>query len=202
MIDPDYRLCQVRAISCTHHAHCVRAQLKPHATRQAWLTPNRRGDECQYFAPIEAFALAGSENLGQYPTVNAPQGVPSNGDGAAEYREVSGESDSANTLTPAGSDAANTEPRTNAEAGGVQSVGLALPPTRPVHALGLSNHETVAATPHGDARTFPERGARVIGVTVGDVVHEPAGVPGASAGLHPEQREQLHAARIIFGKQS
>ena len=128
MIDPDYRLCPVRAISCTHHAHCVRAQLKPHATRQAWLTPNRRGDECQYFAPIEAY-----------------------------------------DLILAGSDAANTEQRTNAEAGGV---------------------------------SIPEREARAIGVTVGDVVHEPAGVPSASAGLHPEQREQLHAARIISGRQS
>ena len=157
MIDPDYRLCPVRAISCTHHAHCVRAQLKPHATRQAWLTPNRRGDECQYFAPIEAY-----------------------------------------DLILAGSDAANTEPRTNAEAGGVQSVGLALPPTRPVHALGLSNHETVAATPHGDARTFPERGARVIGVTV----HEPSGVPSIPEGLTPEQQDRairLNALRIIFG---
>lgn len=28
-------------------------------------------------------------------------------------------------------------------------------------------------------------------------VHEPAGVPSASAGLSPEQREQLHAARAL-----
>lgn len=120
MNDPSFALCPVSAKSCTHHAHCARAQLKPHATRQAWLTPNRRGDECFHFFPIKAITLAESENLGQSPTVNAPQGVPSNGDGAAECREVSGESGSANTLTPAGSDAAESEPRTNAEAGGVQ----------------------------------------------------------------------------------
>lgn len=185
MIDPDYRLCPVRAISCTHHAHCVRAQLKPHATRQAWLTPNRRGDECQYFSPIEAFllpaeplpvctlnpggpsTLAESENLGQSPTVNAPQGVPINGDGAAECREVSGESGSANALTTAGSDAANTEQRTNAEAGGV---------------------------------SFPEREARG-----GVSVREPSGVPSIPEGLTPEQQDRairLNALRITSGRQS
>lgn len=162
MIDPDYRLCPVRAISCTHHAHCARSQLKPHATRQAWLTPNRRGDECQYFTPIEAYTLAEPENLGR----------SANSQAGAAARETAGESGSANALTPAGSDAANTEPRTNAEAGGV---------------------------------SFPEREARAIGVTVGDVVHEPAGVHSASAGLGTEQQDRairLNALRIIFGKQS
>lgn len=52
---PDVRLCSVSAKSCTHHTHCLRAQLPAHPTRQAWLTPNRRGDECMDFQPIEAY---------------------------------------------------------------------------------------------------------------------------------------------------
>lgn len=60
---PDFALCSATAKGCTHHAHCARAQLAPHPTRQAHFTPNRRGDECHRFVPIEAFTstLAGSD---------------------------------------------------------------------------------------------------------------------------------------------
>ena len=168
----DFALCPVRAISCTHHAHCARAQLKPHPTRQAWFTPNRRGDECQYFSPIEAYTLAEPENLGR--SVTADEATVS-GDAriltrpasaGAAARETAGESDSANTFGAA----------------------------RSARAVGQQ--------PHGTATNATPRQASILSRALGPCerlgfVHEPAGVPSASAGLSHEQREQLHAAQIL-----
>lgn len=71
---PDIALCPVKAKSCTHHAHCLRAQLPPHPTRQAWFTPNGRGDECRYFLPTEAFTHAGSDAADTEPRTNVEAG--------------------------------------------------------------------------------------------------------------------------------
>lgn len=147
----DIALCSVGPKSCTHHAHCLRAQLPAHPARQAYCTPNRRGDECIYFSPIEAY-----------------------------------------TLTPAGSDAAESEPRTNAEAGGVQfGAGRSSSPANNIgtgHAAG----STLAPAPTISAAI------RV----AADGVHGAGGVlPSSAAGI-PDYNDalRLHAARIIFGR--
>jgi hypothetical protein len=166
----DFALCTRRAESCSLHGLCARAQMgSRNPLRQSFVAPQKTGDACILYFSFSPFlqlaangggiadTLAESENLGRSAHSQA---------GAASS-DAAGESGSANTLTPAGSDAANTEPRTNAEAGGV---------------------------------SIPERGARAIGVAVGDVVHEPAGVPSASAGLGTEIAQQLNALRIFFGR--
>lgn len=51
----DVALCSVSPKSCTHHSSCLRAQLPQHPTRQAYCTPNRRGDECGLFVPLHAY---------------------------------------------------------------------------------------------------------------------------------------------------
>lgn len=144
---PDIALCPVSAKSCAHHAHCLRAQLPPHPTRQAWFTPNGRGDECRYFMPTEAFS-------------------------------------------PAGSDAADTEPRTNAEAGGAQLSGA-------THGAGIEadTGETAGAGP-SSAPVCP---------SLASLARHAAGL-GSRAYAIAAQRitrgQQLRAERLLFGRRS
>ena len=143
---PDFALCSVRPSGCTHHAHCARAQLAPHPTRQAFFTPNRRGDECQHFAPIEAF-----------------------------------------TSTLAGSDVA-LEPQPLAEAGGVQ-----------FGAGRSSDSANTTSTGHAAGSTH-QPAPLSFGVSHGadHGVTASAGLSSAEVRLSDYEREQLHAARIIF----
>lgn len=71
----DVALCPVKANGCTHHAHCLRAQLPPHPTRQAWCSPNRRGDECGLFTPIEASPEFAGPKSGNAASVSGDQGA-------------------------------------------------------------------------------------------------------------------------------
>ena len=80
----DVALCSVSAKSCTHHAHCLRAQLPPHPARQVFCTPNRRGDECGLFVPIESISAA-SENLERSEQSGAESGDASGESGAAVH---------------------------------------------------------------------------------------------------------------------
>lgn len=151
----DIALCSVSAKSCTHHAHCLRAQLPAHPKRQVYCTPNRRGDECYYFIPAIAYSIL-------------------------EF---------ADAINHAGSEAADTERAPLVESGGESTLEADAQQER----SDKTNTSATNATP---------RPASIISRALGPCerlgfVHEPAVVPSASAGLSPEQREQLHAARTL-----
>lgn len=68
--DPHFALCSVRAENCSRHGQCARAQLAPRNVRQAYCTPNGRGDACRLFfdfQPLKRLLLtpAGSEAVQQ-----------------------------------------------------------------------------------------------------------------------------------------
>jgi len=124
--------------------------------------------------PTAADALARRTRIS--PRSNSPQGY----------------FDAAPALTPAGSDAAESEPRTNAEAGGVQfGAGRSSSPANNIgtgHAAG----STLEPAPSISAAIRD----------AADGVYRAGGVlPSSAAGI-PDYNDaiRLHAARIIFGR--
>lgn len=146
------------------------------------MTPRRtsivRALPRSYFA--DAPTLAESENRGRTAAHTA---------GAAS-REAADESDSVTTHAPAGSDAADTEPRTNAEAGGVQFSGA-------THGAGVE--ADTGATAGAGPSSAP------VCPSLASLARHAAGL-GSRAYAVAAQRithgQQLRAARLLFGRRS
>ncbi len=94
------------------------------------------------------------------------------------------------TLTPAGSDAANTEPRTNAEAGGD-------------HFAGPESGKRTTATGGPGVRDTARHMPAPAGETLRAFARHAAGVGRqayAVAAKRIERAQKLRAARLLFGR--